>query len=352
MKRRQIVKLRRSGLIIAISLVLGLLYPVMMGIMEAQVFKVSLCVAFLMPTLAMLFEYGYADSRYGAWIRRLPFSWFMVVKLIVYHAIIYAAFGITFYLFIPEARSIAGVFEVGRAILTPREFLLALFVFACFGIGISIAQLMGPRTLRNYLTGRYHRPRKGERIFLFLDMVGSTPIAEQLGDLQYHSFLNRFFIDVSRPVFECGGVVHQYIGDQMIASWPVKRGLRAGQCLRAVVEAQERLEANGPAYERDFGFRPQFRAGLHVGQVVRGEMGEVKREIVFVGNVMNVTARIENACRELDHPILISEDLMRAIQLPEQIGAHDVGEIALRGMENPTRLFAIRREPEARPLSS
>lgn len=335
--------LRRAGLVIGISLVLGLLYPLVLGVLEPQAFKVSLFVAFLMPSLAMLFEYGYADSRYGSWIRRLPFAWFVVVKLIVYHIIIYTAFGITFYVFIPEARSLAGVFEVGRAILTPREFLLALFVFACFSVGISMAQLMGPRTLRNYLTGRYHRPRKGERIFLFLDMIGSTPIAEQLGDLNYHGFLNRFFVDVSGPVFECGGAVHQYIGDQMIASWSLQRGLKAGQCLRAVIEAQERLEENSDAYERDFGFRPKFRAGLHLGDVVRGEMGEVKREIVFVGDVMNTTARIENACKDLNHPILISENLMEAIQLPEGIVAEDIGDVALRGKEVPTGLFAIKR---------
>ncbi len=343
MTRSRTVKLRRAGLIIAISLVLGLIYPLLLGAIDPQAFMVSLFVAFLMPTLAMLFEYGYVDSRYGSWIRRLPFSWFVVVKLIAYHLIIYAAFGITFYVFIPEARSMAGVFEVGRAILTPREFLLALFVFACFSIGISIAQLMGPRTLRNYLTGRYHRPRKGERIFLFLDMVGSTPIAEQLGDLQYHGFLNRFFVDVSGPVFECGGAVHQYIGDQMIASWSVVRGLKMGQCLRAVIEAQERLEQNDETYQSDFGFRPRFRAGMHLGEVVRGEMGEVKREIVFVGDVMNTTARIENACKSLDHSILISDSLMNVVQLPDDLVAEDIGDVPLRGKEIPTRLFAITR---------
>lgn len=68
------------------------------------------------------------------------------------------------------------------------------------------------------LIGRYHHPTEEHRIFLFIDLVDSTALARQLGDLGVQRLLTRFFFDMGQPVAENGGEIHAYIGDEAIIS--------------------------------------------------------------------------------------------------------------------------------------
>lgn len=64
-------------------------------------------------------------------------------------------------------------------------------------------------------------------------------------------------------------------------------------------------------YRREFGLVPTFRVGLHGGPIVAGECGDDKREIVYFGDTINTTARIQEACKELGRPLLVSGELLR-----------------------------------------
>src|SRR5271155_5596677 len=110
-------------------------------------------------------------------------------------------------------------------------------------------------------------------------MRASTTIAERLGEERFLDFLNRFITDVSLAIAEAGGEILKYVGDEIIATWTPAAGLNEAACVRACFAALDRLAARDPAYERDFGYRADFRAGLHCGSVVVGELGFVKKEI-------------------------------------------------------------------------
>ena len=69
----------------------------------------------------------------------------------------------------------------------------------------------------------------------------------------------------------------QICGDEIIATWTLAAGLNEGACVRACFAALDRLAERGPAYERDFGCCADFRAGLHCGSVVIGELGYLRR---------------------------------------------------------------------------
>ena len=88
---------------------------------------------------------------------------------------------------------------------------------------------------------------------------------------------------------------------------------------------------------------PEFRAALHAGPVVTGEMGDTKLEIVLLGDTVNTTARIEQACRELDRAILVSAEALALINLPNGTESERMPPAALKGKSRQARLYAINR---------
>ena len=94
-------------------------------------------------------------------------------------------------------------------------------------------------------------------------------------------------------------------------------------------------------YLKKYDIVPGYKAGLHGGLAVTGELGYTKREIAYMGDVLNTTARIEEACKTFDKRLLISEVIMQQLELPVQVIATEVGNVKLRGKTNEMRLFSI-----------
>jgi adenylate cyclase len=211
--------------------------------------------------------------------------------------------------------------------------------------------LLGRGVLVGLILGRYHRPREEVRIFLLIDLRGSTQIAERLGNLRYHAFLSRFIGDVSGSVVRYRGEVHRYVGDEVILTWTAEEGLRDAGCIRAVFAISDTLETAGAVYEVDFGVAPSFWASLHLGPVVTGEIGTIKHEIVFLGDTLNAASRIQQAGKELQRQFLSSADVISAVDLPNGIASESIGRIELRGIERPVELYAITRAA-ARPTTA
>ncbi|HEY2539286.1 MAG TPA: hypothetical protein VGI28_07290 [Stellaceae bacterium] len=68
---------------------------------------------------------------------------------------------------------------------------------------------------------------------MFLDLHDSTRHAERLGDVNFHSFLNLIFFDMSDPVLAARGSIYRYVGDEIIITWPLERGTRDAACIAA-----------------------------------------------------------------------------------------------------------------------
>jgi adenylate cyclase len=204
-----------------------------------------------------------------------------------------------------------------------------------------VNSLLGQNVLLSFATGRYHRPRVEQRIFLMIDMKNSTAVGERLGEVDFHRLLNRFIGDLTGSIVLRGGEIHKYVGDELIATWPLAEGLKDARCVRACFGAAARLAELGPVYEREFGERVAFRAGLHCGPVVVGEMGTVKKEITLIGDTLNTTARIVDACRSSGEAVIASAALLQQLTLPPDIAARTLGPTVLRGKENAVDLFAL-----------
>ena len=205
-----------------------------------------------------------------------------------------------------------------------------------------VNQRYGPGNLRSSFLGKYHHPKEEERIFMFLDMKSSTTIAEQLGHIRFHQLLNDFFRDLSDPILYSKGEVYQYVGDEIVVSWTLKNGLPNANCIRCFYEIHEALDKRAAYYKNKYGLVPEFKAGLNVGKVTTGEIGEIKRDMVHSGDVVNTTARIQLKCNDLKVKILLSEELMdKLILLPARLSVQSLGTYELKGKKGKVNLYTL-----------
>jgi adenylate cyclase len=101
------------------------------------------------------------------------------------------------------------------------------------------------------------------------------------------------------------------------------------------------LEVQAEKYYTKFGLVPGFKAGLHYGMVTVGEIGSLKKEIIFTGDVLNTSARIQSLCNQLGADFLVSEDLVKILNLPGIYAVTSVGETILKGRSKAMKLFSI-----------
>ena len=239
--------------------------------------------------------------------------------------------------------------------ITPRVLAYSLAVSALLVFVVRMRDLIGGEVFVNFLVGRYHKPVREERIFLFLDVVGSTAFAETHGDLRAQEYLGAIFATLAEPVRRNAGSTDDYIGDLAMITWPMARGLKDARCVACVFDVLDRIEADAAAWTARFGTVPRLRAALHGGSVVTAEVGVDRHKIAYFGDAVNVTSRIEALCRPLGVNMLISQDLLDRLDgLPAGIAARSLGAHALRGRGQPLSVATLERAaPEMpRPLEA
>ena len=267
-----------------------------------------------------------------------------LIKKIIYKTAIYLAL-IIFFLLVSATISNAIELQTG---LFDRQVLRNVWVFvttfAFLSIVIYIATIitvalfysevsinLGQEVLHNFITGKYHRPIQEERIFMFLDMKSSTAIAEKLGHVRYFEMLGQYYSDLSDPILNHLGEIYQYVGDEVIVSWKLQNGLPNNNCLQCFFAMKDALKKESDKYHKKFGLSPTFKAGFHYGTVTTGEIGVIKKDIIFTGDVLNTTARIQGLCNEFEVSLLVSGPLLEKLDYNSQYMVKELGEKELKG---------------------
>jgi adenylate cyclase len=191
--------------------------------------------------------------------------------------------------------------------------------------------LLGPGVLLRFVTGRYHQPRRERRIFMFVDIEGSTELSKNLSLEHYYGLVNDFFRDVAGPVQDSRGEIYEYVGDEVVISWEYDAGIRDANCVRAFFEIEKVVWRHSSQYLSRYGAVPAFKAGLHEGEVITAEMGGLKKIIAFNGEVLNVTARIQGQCNRLGRRFLASRQLVDQVTIPADVSPKPMGMVELRG---------------------
>ncbi len=207
-----------------------------------------------------------------------------------------------------------------------------------------VSEYLGGNIFNNFFIGKYHQPREEERVFMFLDMKASTTIAEQLGHLKFFRLLNKYYADITDAIVQTQGEVYQYAGDEIIVSWDFKKGIASNNCIQCFFTIKDIFQRLTNNYVAEFGLVPGFKAGFHYGTVTTGEIGVLKKEIFFTGDVLNTTARIQATCNEVGTDILVSGQLIENLMLNDDFQLIDIGERELKGKREKIQLFSINKK--------
>jgi adenylate cyclase len=296
----------------------------------------------LISTPVILLElFAFSRTR-SSLARRLPFGLYLALRSLGYLVAILLGLAGSAWLF--------RVSDENEPLIQRGSVIFSLAMSLGANLLFGVNSLLGQGVLFNFVAGRYRRPRVEDRALMMIDMTDSTGIAEHLGETRFLDFLNRFVADVTEPVVAQGGEIHKYVGDEIIVTWRLAAGLQNGHCIRACFDALARLDAGADGYIGDFGRRADFRAALHCGPVVVGELGLVKMEIALLGDTVNTAARIQQACRDTGCRVLASAALLdRLSTLPPRIAKRSLGEFRLRGKQSDIALYALVAEAATAP---
>ena len=195
--------------------------------------------------------------------------------------------------------------------------------------------------------------RIGEERYLvsmFVDMRGSTRLAEKRLPFDTVFIVNRFLGAVSQAVTECGGQPNQFVGDGELALFGLATGPQTAcrQALRAAAMIAANVEELNQFLKHDLREPIQFGIGIHGGEVIIGDIG-YRDHMVFtaLGDAVNVTARLQDMTKTLACEAIVSEEVritagLPADSLPQQ-------EVAIRGRTEP---MMVRSVTDAKALSA
>jgi len=294
--------------------------------------------AITVATPIVLFEVYRTHWAFARRMRRLPLLAYLAFKNVYYLVCIVGGTVLVRLVF-------NGI--MGR----PLEFdriMVNSFVFGALMVFIGtfafeMGRLLGWVTLKNLLTGRYVQPRREQKVFLLIDMKDSTGHAERLGPIRFHELLNDFFRDVADAALECDAEIHKYVGDEAILTWSAGPALANGDCLACPFIVHDFIAAHGERYRTRFDVVPEFRATLHCGEIVAGEIGDLRREIAYVGDTLNVAARLLEAAKARGRDVLVSAELLKSMALPSDLAAEPLPTLDVRGRNAPLEIFALSR---------
>ncbi len=221
-----------------------------------------------------------------------------------------------------------------------RDYLFSLSFIAIALFLLEIIQLIGKKNFFRLFFGLYRQPREVTRIFMFLDLKDSTSIAEKLGNKMYSALIRDFFYDISDAIILFKGEIYQYAGDEIIVVWPGKKSNL--NCIRCFFKMKGLVHKRHEYYTTKYGFMPSFKAGMHMGEVIVTTVGKLKKEIVYHGDVLNTTARIEGKCNELEQELLVSEDMLSMLQNQNDYLVTGVGIISLKGKSQDLPLYGMK----------
>ncbi len=291
----------------------------------------------IVATVAVGLELWVSRSFIGRWQRSLTFRPGVVLRGLITTLILLVALSGTHLVLLRDKNEYLMWFQHGL----PRDFLLVVAMAFVVQFVMQARRLIGGRTLTYFLLGRYARPTHENRIFVLADIKGSTTITERLGDQKALELITGFFLDIDPAIKRHRGVIHNYVGDEIIMSW-LDRGpdgnLRLIQCIDEIFQVVATRHAH---YMARYGVAPSLRMGIAGGPVAVGECGWEKRQVVYIGDTINRAKRLQEACKAHDLSVILDAETARGITLPMGIGLAAVEETTLRGRAQTTQMLTL-----------
>ncbi len=138
--------------------------------------------------------------------------------------------------------------------------------------------------------------------------------------------------------------LYQHVGDEAVLTWPTAMGIAQGNCLQAFYDFKAILLEKAEYYQQTYGVVPEFKAGMHFGNIVVAEVGNLKREIAYHGDTINIAARLQEKCNELGKEMLISAKMKEELKPVSGYSFEFQGELPLKGKRKSVKLYSVLRE--------
>lgn len=223
-----------------------------------------------------------------------------------------------------------------------RNILTWMIIAFVTVIMLQVSDKYGPGVFSNFILGKYYHPQEEERIFMFLDLNDSTNLAEKLGNIQFFKMLNSYFTDITDSILNNQGEIYQYVGDEIVISWTASKGLNQNHCVQCFFDIEMAIEQKAQTYHQLYGVVPKFKAGIHMGKAIVGEIGIIKKDIVYSGDVLNTAARVRGMCKNYQQKLIITQLLYERLKKEDDIFCYSgLGQIQLRGKEEDLGLWAV-----------
>ncbi|NJM29864.1 MAG: adenylate/guanylate cyclase domain-containing protein [Rhizobiales bacterium] len=280
------------------------------------------------------------------WTRSRPTPWNWLARMALHLGVILVCLLGTQFVFDALVYR-RGIFSTISIYETAQDATFSALVLLLVVFILEMRALLGGRVVTNSFLGGAVAPREEQRIFLLLDMIGSSGIAETLGDRRYHGFLDQTFRRVERTIAEEGGEIYTFIGDAMIASWPLAAPERNARALRGLFRVLNDLDAAAPGFENSYGHRARLRGVLHGGPVIIGEYGGARRQVTYLGEVLNVTSRLERFAKLSGHEILVTRQLLERTAVPEGLLPKPLRAGELADWRSSVEIVALERQESA-----
>jgi adenylate cyclase len=232
---------------------------------------------------------------------------------------------------------IKNTFEEGWLLEKLPEWVL---LFILTQLAIEVNETYSKGVFFNIILGKYRQPMEEKRIIMFIDLKNSTPIAEKLGHKEYFKFIRDVIYCMAAGIAEYEGRVYQYVGDEIVAWWPQTR-VNAKKCVRSLLEARKILNKNTDVFKRGYDIIPEYKVGIHTGNVTIGQVGITKKDLVMSGDTINTAARIRSACTELNQKFVVSKEMIELLGMKDW-QSESLGMVDLKGKNESIELFALK----------
>jgi adenylate cyclase len=326
-------------LLIALITSLGVTFFAFVENKSFEDFEIALLVGFLLGLPVGIFEEFIIINKF----KKFSLLWTIITKGILYTTGIGLFFIGFVWLYVilgkvPNERF--WVFLTGGEFL--RAIIYTLTVFDFVIVFNQYQKLLGTDVLFLYAYGKYQIPEHEDRIFMFLDISSSTELAETMEPDKYFNFINDFFHDISEPLLKTSAHIYQYVGDEVVFTWKMKEGIKHNNCVKLFFLIDEEIKRKEKSYMEKYGNVPQYKAGLHCGEVIAAVVGDIKKELIYNGDVLNTASRIRSYCTEVDKRFLASSDVIsRLINIDDLYKVESLGISQLKGKKNIVGLFSI-----------
>ena len=279
-------------------------------------------------------------------IERLSFGKIILIKSLLYLVAFFVAMILVFAIFYLADLVAVDLWQQ----MFDSRFVRYMIFFSLIFLGFQIVLLnfilqtikkFGHNNILHFLIGKYQTPVLEDRIFLFMDLTSSTTYAERLGNVKYSRLIQDCFDDINQLVEKFKAEIYQYVGDEVILTWKTNKVLGSHDYIKVFYSYREWLNRRADYYLDKYGILPEFKAGLHGGTVTAAEIGNIKREIAYHGDVLNTTSRLQSICNQYHEKLLISGDLLNRIGNLNGYQSKALGSVQLKGKQRKIEVFAI-----------